>query len=1355
MLVSGKNVIAIDGVKTGNTLKGDGVFNTPGSKLDVNTDIIATKEFVTTEDEKVVGKINTASATLSDKIDSVSSKLTTSAETLSANKQDKLEFGYNSYDEITAINTSALAGGNKVKIESTNSSVSITATTAQDTGLVTYDLSVSSETIINPTDVKGKDGIYATTAVNGDKTTFTLGLSSNYLDAIKKVSSNSAAIVDLQNNKLDKTASSNFYPMTGNPSGFLTAHQSLSSYYTKQQVDNKFISTSSWANTTFLTKNSADGLYYPLNTNPKGYLTESDISADKWNSVYTTVNTASGGWNLISSVSALTGIRNFEKIVVDIGTQDPIVIRATGSADNLSFIQGDNILFTKEGLGVKLSAKDTTYTSGNYIVISGDNNSINAVGLQPSGDYVSATDFNEFKEQVNDEFEQTSAWVEENFLSANALDEIKEVSANWNSVYETVQTNSGDWEEITKVKTFKTIGGIDATTSADKLEFSAGENIEIGINEGKIFVSSHDTTYDENDFISASHLDNIVSVSSTVTSNSADWTSAARALEASADKWNTTHEQFNTSSVKWNELYDEYQVSSKLWNDTTDTVNTFSGDWNEVSAKANSADLEELSGKVETLSGELETASGFIEDQIDVLSGAIDNISAVFSADIDYLSGAIDDKLDKDDFEAWSAEADITPYSAGKGLALNGHEFYVSADYAMSADVYNKDEVDEKIANFGGYTTANADASGYPNVSKPSTKYIYLVKMSNLPASSDNYKEWIYTSADAQTTAWECVGETTLDLTPYLTKAEASATYQPIGPYVTSSTNEISAVDEYYGLINDNGNVKWAKIPDSDTTYTAGKYIVISGEDNEINVSGLHNTIVSSQNGSIAISSIPDANGNITYNLSVQTVPDISGTNGISAYYDETDDQYVVGLEEHLYNYAEAQSQTTTITSQNETVGNFENVSLVGHNIVVGENSISLEKGLYHIDLQVNVNINSVAATYYDVELSNSLSNGALTKVIDGSYAHTETLDLSFDVKLVNDSNTLTFTLKNMPTGSTYYVKNLQIHEITTIDSVMETVGGVYTGGEAIAIDGENNINVKYDSLSGIGLTNNNELYVKLGKGLSFSNEGGVDGSLTLDDVTEEVVETVQSLKVELDNKLTTNMNISDAKDIGNMFKNDAVASLGCSLFTVTLQHNLTTATELSFFTTQGLTQDTSFPIIFGILEYNFDYFDPDTHQYRSQTKWIADTGPIFEDTLDVKGHAVGGGANKYTFKLKHLTDVISADIPWNDKIYHNEVGPVLRSDRAYYLAVFAKHTNGLNYVLGDAGYNAVTNSDPYISWYGDNLQYVVGDTSATMDDNWGGWYDDLSLKNISYWNRGGEANGIVRPLVMIRNVNE
>ena len=1274
MLVSGKNVIAIDGVKTGNTLKGDGVFNTPGSKLDVNTDIIATKEFVTTKDDEVVGKINAASTTLSSKIDSVSSKLTTSAETLSANKQDKLEFGYNTYDEITAINTSALAGGNKVKIESTNSSVGITATTAQDTGLVTYDLSVSSETIINPTDVKGKDGIYATTAVNGDKTTFTLGLSSNYLDAIKKVSSNSAAIVDLQNNKLDKTASSNFYPMTGNPSGFLTAHQSLSSYYTKQQVDNKFISTSSWANTTFLTKNSADGLYYPLNTNPNGYLTESDISADKWNSVYTTVNTASGGWNLISSVSALTGIRNFEKIVVDIGTQDPIVIRATGSADNLSFIQGDNILFTKEGLGVKLSAKDTTYTSGNYIVISGDNNSINAVGLQPSGDYVSATDFNEFKEQVNDEFEQTSAWVEENFLSANALDEIKEVSANWNSVYETVQTNSGDWEEITKVKTFKTIGGINAETSADSLEFSAGENIEIGINEGKIFVSSHDTTYDENDFISASHLDNIVSVSSTVTSNSADWTSAARALEASADKWNTTHEQFNTSSVKWNELYDEYQVSSKLWNDTTDVVNTFSGDWNEVSAKANSADLEELSGKVETLSGELETASAFIEDQIDVLSGAIDNISAVFSADIDYISGDVEKKLYIEDFETWSAQTtawDVTSYSAGKGLALNGHEFYVSAYYAMSADVYNKDEVDEKIAKFGGYTTANADASGYPDVAEPSTKFIYLVKMSNLPASSDNYKEWIYTSTE-QTTAWECVGETTLDLTPYLTKAEASATYQPIGHYVTSSTNEISAVDEYYGLINDNGNVKWAKIPDSDTTYTAGKNIVISGNDNEISVSGLFNTTLSSQDKSIGISAIPDASGNITYNLSIDKVelPGISGISGISAYYDG--DQYIVGLEDYNdIGFAKYSSSANVYTASAVVNGYTEDLNVNPTKITLNNDKILLKTGFYHVDVQTNFTIANPDNNYYNVFVKSIPNAASITQMIDGSYAHTETVDLSFDIRITSDDTPLEISVENFKTNETFAISNLNIHEIVSMPSQIEGGAGNYQAGDGISIV---NDTIAAKLGNGLEIDSSNAIQVKLGAGLKFDDTQGVQ-AITIDNKVEEVVETVDKLQEELDTKITDNfppamITLADLQvATGTQYAPSNGGMLIGYLFTCPITHNIYVdnekyKTRIGIYTKQWSGDNKK--VILGIYEYDPDYNEGGQ---VGRTVALCDTGII-----DLQqGYA--------EYDVKNVgKDASSVMTP--GKFYYATI----------YLSYKAGDTNGIT-LFGAPGYNTQVNN--------------------------------------------------------------
>ena len=1328
MLVSGKNVIAIDCVKTGNTLKGDGVFNTPGSKLDVNTDVIATKEFVTTEDDKVVEKINAASATLSSKIDGVSSKLTTSAETLSANKQDKLVFE-GDHNRITAIGPSggevSSVGGNVVDVKAGNSTT-VTTATDEETGITTYTVSLTAE----PTDtiVSGENGI--TSRQNGN--TFFVGLSSTYENAIKKVSSISADVTALSSNKLDTTAykPETFYPKTGNPSGFLTS-ASLNNYYNKTEVDNKFTATSSWANTTFLTKNSADGLYYPLNTNPKGYLTLSDISADKWNSVYTTVNTASGGWNLISSVSALTGLQNFKQLLIYKEGQQGVqyTIEANGSAASLSFVQGDNISLTTAGESIKLSAKDTTYTSGNYIVISGNNNSINAVGLQPSGDYVSATDFNEFKEQVKDEFEQTSAWVEENFLSANALDDIIELSAkwdaasdevtshsaNWNSVYETVQTNSGDWEEITKVKTFKTIGGIDAETSADTLEFSAGENIKIGVTEDKkIYISSHDTTYDENDFISASHLDNIVSVSANVTSNSADWTSAARALEASAGKWNTTHEQFNTSSVKWNEIYDEYQVSSKLWNDTTDVVNTFSGDWNEVSSKANSADLVELSGKVKTLSGELNTASAFIEDQIDVLSGTIDNISAVFSADIDYLSGAIEEKLDTTAFEAWSADADVTPYSAGKGLALNGHEFYVSADYAMSADVYNKDQVDEKIANFGGYTTANADASGYPVVAKPSTKFIYLVKMSNLPASSDNYKEWIYTSAE-QTTAWECIGETTLDLTPYLTKDEAAHTYQPSGYYVTSSINEISAVDEYYGLIKDGSdNVKWAKIPDNDTTYTAGKNIVISGNNNEISVSGLFNTTLSSQDESIGISAIPDASGNITYNLSVDKVelPGISGISGISAYYDG--DKYIVGLEDYNdIGFAKYSSSANVYTASAVVDGYTEDLNVNPTKITLDNDQILLKTGFYHVDVQTNFTIANPDNNYYNVFVKSIPNAASITQMIDGSYAHTETVDLSFDVRITNDDTPLEISVENYKTNETFAISNLNIHEIVSMPSQIEGGAGNYQAGPGISI-GNDTIEAKLGN--GLEIDASNAIQVKLGNGLKFDESQGVQ-AITIDSNVNDVVNTVNELKEDLATKITDNfppamITLADLQVASNTqyAPNNGGMLIGY-LFTCPITHKIYNGSNNDYQTKIGIytkqwghgQDDFQFnKVILGIYEYDPDYIDGGQ---VGKTEALCDTGII----------ELQQGYAEYNIK----------------NLFPDKTAPEMKPGKFYYAAIYMSYgavdTNGLT-LFGAPGYNTqVNNLKPGITITNVNCIH------AALYPNMTGYDQDLNFDKMGF----------------------
>ena len=65
-------------------------------------------------------------------------------------------------------------------------------------------------------------------------------------------------------NLMPKSESGNFYPMTGNPSGFLTAHQSLDGYATETYVQEQ---------TSGKIDNSFSGNFYPMTGNPSGFLT--------------------------------------------------------------------------------------------------------------------------------------------------------------------------------------------------------------------------------------------------------------------------------------------------------------------------------------------------------------------------------------------------------------------------------------------------------------------------------------------------------------------------------------------------------------------------------------------------------------------------------------------------------------------------------------------------------------------------------------------------------------------------------------------------------------------------------------------------------------------------------------------------------------------------------------------------------------------------------------------------------------------------------------------------------------------------------------------------------------------------
>lgn len=191
MLVSGGKIIAIDGVNTTSaTLSGDGVF-TP---LGVNTNTIATTGYVKTKDDEIKNTLSSVSSTLSSAIDE---------------KQDQLEFGYNSFDKINKINGSALAAGNNVIVSAGDDNVHVQSATEGENTI--YSISITA----NPTDVtvSGEHGLSAKKIPSETQTNFTLGLTQTAYNAVTSVSSklDTTAFSTVSGTFLTKSSADNDY----------------------------------------------------------------------------------------------------------------------------------------------------------------------------------------------------------------------------------------------------------------------------------------------------------------------------------------------------------------------------------------------------------------------------------------------------------------------------------------------------------------------------------------------------------------------------------------------------------------------------------------------------------------------------------------------------------------------------------------------------------------------------------------------------------------------------------------------------------------------------------------------------------------------------------------------------------------------------------------------------------------------------------------------------------------------------------------------------------------------------------------------------------------------------------------
>lgn len=93
--------------------------------------------------------------------------------------------------------------------------------------------------------------------------------------------------------------------------------------------------------------------------------------------------------------------------------------------------------------------------------------------------------------------------------------------------------------------------------------------------------------------------------------------------------------------------------------------------------------------------------------------------------------------------------------------------FYTDLKTWLSSKYTTKEELEQAIANFGGFQVVTLDPiTGEPAVQTPSPKIIYLTKEAG-SSKTDPYTEWIYVSQGGtpETFAWEIIGETSIEIT--------------------------------------------------------------------------------------------------------------------------------------------------------------------------------------------------------------------------------------------------------------------------------------------------------------------------------------------------------------------------------------------------------------------------------------------------------------------------------------------------------------------------------------------------------------------------------------------------------------
>jgi len=499
-------------------------------------------------------------------------------------------------------------------------------------------------------------------------------------------------------------------------------------------------------------------------------------------------------------------------------------------------------------------------------------------------------------------------------------------------------------------------------------------------------------------------------------------------------------------------------------------------------------------------------------------------------------------------------------------------------------------------------------------------------------------------------------------------------------------------------------------------------------------VSGFHNTVLSADE-TVDIDREILQDGTYKYTLHVEPgdVTQISAHRGISAEKNEETGEWVIGLSDAVVSFGRFYQML------NDGENYYNKSELYGDTIEYDTttNEIYLNPGIFHIDTQVNIvvpaNIYDDAVGNYTIQVapkigSTVLQRPTVTREVENTYQHTETIELSFDVK-IDSRKKFGISVTGLPAGvrTDYEIQNINIHEqITSIAQLIGGAGTTYIDGEAISISPDtNSINVN----AGGGLEIDqatNTLRVKAGNGLKIIESGALEGTLELNEVTEEVIQEVQKMESDLQTKVTVNFdyaNIAGVTDFANQGSTTHSGVLLGFLFAVPINSTLYGPNDsqdyesvIGVYSKQVWDQSN---IILGLYEYDPSYYNEQTHEW-GRTVPKCDTGPV----------NLKQGLNEFT--IKHFNNL-------------GETDKELKSGCLYYAAIYVPVDSGSNILLASCpgyGQNNTFNAVPQLTLDQANIGgYLQTGHYIKGKDSWPNDMNDLSFNNFGWGSWAGDYN--------------